>query len=127
MEFMNLADVTKLDEVPEGASVLAATSDGDIVRIPGEGLGGIAFFDVEVDAYGDMEILSCPSFAEIDTLRASGQFLIAVIKAEAHGAVSSTFMPLVHHAEGAMYVFACEGGGTFMIPIEGEPSISTSN
>ena len=40
MEFMNLADVTKLDEVPEGASVLAATSDGDIVRVPGEGLGG---------------------------------------------------------------------------------------
>lgn len=40
MEFMNLADVTKLDEVPEGASVLAATTEGDIVRVPGEGLGG---------------------------------------------------------------------------------------
>ena len=40
MEFKNLADVTKLEEVPEGASVLAATADGNVVRVPGDGLGG---------------------------------------------------------------------------------------
>lgn len=39
MEFKNLADVTLLEEIPEGASVLASV-DGDIVRVPGEGLGG---------------------------------------------------------------------------------------
>lgn len=40
MEFKNLAEVTKLEEVPEGASVLAATAEGEVVRVPGEGLGG---------------------------------------------------------------------------------------
>ena len=40
MEFKNLAEVELLGEVPEGASVLAATADGDVVRVPGEGLGG---------------------------------------------------------------------------------------
>lgn len=40
MEFKNLAEVTKLDEVPEGASVLAATAEGEVVRVPGDGLGG---------------------------------------------------------------------------------------
>lgn len=33
MEFKNLAEVTQLEEVPEGASVLAATAEGDIVRV----------------------------------------------------------------------------------------------
>ena len=40
MEFKNLAEVELLGEVPEGASVLAATADGDVVRVPGDGLGG---------------------------------------------------------------------------------------
>lgn len=40
MEFKNLAEVTQLDEVPEGASVLAATAEGEVVRVPGDGLGG---------------------------------------------------------------------------------------
>lgn len=40
MEFKNLAEVTKLEEVPEGASVLAATAEGEVVRVPGDGLGG---------------------------------------------------------------------------------------
>lgn len=40
MEFKNLAEVTQLEEVPEGASVLAATAEGDVVRVPGDGLGG---------------------------------------------------------------------------------------
>lgn len=39
MEFKNLADVTLLEEIPEGASVLASV-DGDVVRVPGTGLGG---------------------------------------------------------------------------------------
>lgn len=40
MEFKNLAEVELLGEVPEGASVLAATADGNVVRVPGDGLGG---------------------------------------------------------------------------------------
>lgn len=40
MEFKNLAEVTQLEEVPEGASVLAATAEGEVVRVPGDGLGG---------------------------------------------------------------------------------------
>lgn len=40
MEFKNLAEVTQLTEVPEGASVLAATAEGEVVRVPGDGLGG---------------------------------------------------------------------------------------
>lgn len=43
MEFKNLAEVTKLEEVPEGASVLAATAEGEVVRVPGDGLGGGQF------------------------------------------------------------------------------------
>lgn len=34
MEFKNLATVTQLEEVPEGASVLAATAEGEVVRVP---------------------------------------------------------------------------------------------
>ena len=40
MEFKNLAEVELLGEVPEGASVLAATAEGEVVRVPGDGLGG---------------------------------------------------------------------------------------
>lgn len=40
MEFKNLAEVTKLEAVPEGASVLAATAEGEVVRVPGDSLGG---------------------------------------------------------------------------------------
>ena len=40
MDFKNLAEVTQLTEVPEGASVLAATAEGEVVRVPGDGLGG---------------------------------------------------------------------------------------
>lgn len=38
-EFMSLAEVKALSEVPENATVLAEV-DGSIKRIPGEGLGG---------------------------------------------------------------------------------------
>lgn len=38
-EFMSLAEVEALPEVPENATVLAEV-DGSIKRIPGEGLGG---------------------------------------------------------------------------------------
>ena len=38
-EFMSLAEVEALSEVPENATVLAEV-DGSIKRIPGEGLGG---------------------------------------------------------------------------------------
>lgn len=40
MEFKKLSEVTQLEEVPEGASVLATTAEGEVVRVPGDGLGG---------------------------------------------------------------------------------------
>lgn len=53
MEFKNLAEVTKLEEVPEGASVLAATAEGEVVRVPGDGLGGGGQFIVNVETVGE--------------------------------------------------------------------------
>lgn len=54
MEFKNLAEVELLGEVPEGASVLAATADGNVVRVPGDGLGGGQFV-INVKLIGDGE------------------------------------------------------------------------
>lgn len=51
MEFKNLAEVTQLTEVPEGASVLAATAEGEVVRVPGDGLGG---------GGGGFTVVDCP-------------------------------------------------------------------
>ena len=96
MEFMNLADVTKLDEVPEGASVLAATSEGDIVRVPGDGLGGSGdgvklfittnFFDhanngVQVVDASDEKTYSCASHSFHDAVLActSGKPVHAIV------------------------------------------------
>lgn len=126
MEFKNLAEVEQLTEVPEGASVLAATAEGDIVRVPGDGLGGsggIAFFDVEYDPYNNGGILSCPTFAEVDALYAGGQYPIAVLKGEAHGEVNNAYMPLISCYVGGQYVFALQGA-TLIFQFNEEPSLT---
>ena len=53
MDFKNLAEVTQLTEVPEGASVLAATAEGEVVRVPGDGLGGGGGVIFSIDAEGN--------------------------------------------------------------------------
>lgn len=62
MEFKNLAEVTKLDEAPEGASVLAATAEGEVVRVPGDGLGGGGKFAEFVYILDFNPVIGAPAF-----------------------------------------------------------------
>lgn len=47
MEFKRLADVEALTEIPEGANAFVEV-DGEIKRVPGEGLGGAGGFKTAV-------------------------------------------------------------------------------
>ena len=47
MEFKKLADVEALTEIPEGANAFVEV-DGEIKRVPGEGLGGAGGFKTAV-------------------------------------------------------------------------------
>lgn len=47
MEFKRLADVETLTEIPEGANAFVEV-DGEIKRVPGEGLGGAGGFKTAV-------------------------------------------------------------------------------
>ena len=85
MEFKNLADVTKLEEVPEGASVLAATADGNVVRVPGDGLGGggnggggIFTVTFTCHDYDNYTYTADKTYAEIESACKSGAFVRGV-------------------------------------------------
>lgn len=77
MEFKNLAEVTQLTEVPEGASVLAATAEGEVVRVPGDGLGGSGggVFWVTLSAEDDESIVADKTYQEIKQAVNEGQFV----------------------------------------------------
>lgn len=54
MEFKRLADVEALTEIPEGANAFVEV-DGEIKRVPGEGLGGAGGFKTAVIKSSDYD------------------------------------------------------------------------
>lgn len=84
MEFKNLAEVTQLEEVPEGASVLAATAEGEVVRVPGDGLGGGggAFFTVTFMTEDDATWTADKTGAQIKEAADGGAFVHGVTKVQ---------------------------------------------
>lgn len=80
MEFKNLAEVTKLEEVPEGASVLAATAEGEVVRVPGSGLGGGGnagggVFTVTFSSADGETFTADKTLSEIEAAYVNGEFV----------------------------------------------------
>ena len=97
-EFKKLSEVAALTEVPEGAKVLAE-ANGQIVRVPGSGLGGstggACLFRINATAEDDGSITSDKTYEEIKD------------------AINSGYLPYVElYSNGETFLFYLRGGKT---------------
>ena len=114
-EFMSLAEVEALSEVPENATVLAEVG-GSIKRIPGEGLGGGKSLVIVESSFTDPpspRIASAPSY----TYTANMEFADALA---AFRACELTNAVLYAFAEGPMFLncIVADFGAAMSVPAD---------
>lgn len=133
MEFKNLAEVTQLEEVPEGASVLAATAEGEVVRVPGDGLGGGGgALLVTFTTTDGQTVTADKTYAEIESAYNNGVFVRGMLLMEIGGTVARNEFPFIGFSGGfAMFCFTAmtsnESVMTQKLSISTEDAISIDN